>query len=144
MVLIEPHHNNTIKNAVFGVAFAVTVLLAVFIWFKMRTIKRMLLEEQAERKRKQLEALQTKPDEALNPTSGVDFENRDEQWLLIGQSRAEDEYDVFSREEHGVEYIVLTETRTPIAIDAKSLSDISLQSPELEAKERELTRNHRG
>ncbi|KAF4911364.1 Golgi apparatus membrane protein TVP38 [Colletotrichum viniferum] len=45
--------NNTIKNVVFGATFVLTIALAVYIWVKMRRVKKMLLAEQEQRKMQQ-------------------------------------------------------------------------------------------
>ncbi|KAJ2906941.1 hypothetical protein MKZ38_009804 [Zalerion maritima] len=38
------------QNIVFAVAFAVTIVLGIWIWWKMRAVKKVLLEEQEQRK----------------------------------------------------------------------------------------------
>ncbi|TDZ30695.1 Golgi apparatus membrane protein TVP38 [Colletotrichum spinosum] len=50
VLLVEKQQNNTIKNVVFGATFVLTIALAVYIWVKMRKVKKMLLEEQERRK----------------------------------------------------------------------------------------------
>ncbi|KAF9882206.1 hypothetical protein CkaCkLH20_00242 [Colletotrichum karsti] len=50
VLLVEKQQNNTIKNVVFGATFVLTIALAVYIWVKMRRVKKMLLEEQEQRK----------------------------------------------------------------------------------------------
>ncbi|TEA17144.1 Golgi apparatus membrane protein TVP38 [Colletotrichum sidae] len=50
VLLVEKQQNNTIKNVVFGATFVLTIALAVYIWVKMRKVKKMLLEEQESRK----------------------------------------------------------------------------------------------
>ncbi|KAL2873971.1 Tlg2-vesicle protein [Colletotrichum sp. CLE4] len=53
VLLIEKksnNSNNTIKNIVFGATFVLTIALAVYIYVKMRRVKKMLLAEQEERR----------------------------------------------------------------------------------------------
>ncbi|KAK3367612.1 snare associated Golgi protein-domain-containing protein [Podospora didyma] len=49
VLLLQEQPDSSAKNIVFGVAFAVTIVMAVYIWYKMRGIKAVLLQEQAER-----------------------------------------------------------------------------------------------
>ncbi len=51
MLLIQDKPDGSAKNIVFGVAFGVTIIMAVYIWWKMNKIKKVLLEEQAERRK---------------------------------------------------------------------------------------------
>ncbi|KAL3305285.1 cytoplasm protein [Colletotrichum asianum] len=55
VLLVEKKQNgnNTIKNVVFGATFVLTIALAVYIWVKMRRVKKMLLAEQEQRKMQQ-------------------------------------------------------------------------------------------
>ncbi|KAH6844582.1 snare associated Golgi protein-domain-containing protein [Chaetomium sp. MPI-CAGE-AT-0009] len=71
VLLLQEHTDNTAKNVVFAVAFAATIVMAVYIWFKMRKIKRVLLEEQAARRKVTV----TDPGE----------EGEGRQWLMEGQ-----------------------------------------------------------
>ncbi|KAJ3944975.1 uncharacterized protein N0V96_004994 [Colletotrichum fioriniae] len=53
VLLIEKksnNSNNTIKNIVFGATFVLTIALAIYIYVKMRRVKKMLLQEQEERR----------------------------------------------------------------------------------------------
>ncbi|WQF88834.1 Putative SNARE associated golgi family protein [Colletotrichum destructivum] len=50
VLLVEKQQNNTIKNVVFGATGVLTVALAVYIYIKMRSVKKTLLREQSERK----------------------------------------------------------------------------------------------
>ncbi|KAG7284494.1 hypothetical protein NEMBOFW57_010869 [Staphylotrichum longicolle] len=52
VLLLQDQPDHSAKNIVFGVAFAVTIVMAVYIWYKMRQIKRVLLAEQAERRKR--------------------------------------------------------------------------------------------
>ncbi|ORY57838.1 snare associated Golgi protein-domain-containing protein [Pseudomassariella vexata] len=42
--------NSTIKTVVFIAAFIITIALGVYIWYKMRKVKKVLLDEQADRR----------------------------------------------------------------------------------------------
>ncbi|KAK2736495.1 cytoplasm protein [Colletotrichum kahawae] len=55
VLLVEKKQNgnNTIKNVVFGATFVLTIALAVYIWVKMRRVKKMLLAEQEQGKMQQ-------------------------------------------------------------------------------------------
>ncbi|KAK4034369.1 snare associated Golgi protein-domain-containing protein [Parachaetomium inaequale] len=57
VLLLQEKADNSAKNIVFGVAFAVTVVMAVYIWYKMRKIKTVLLAEQAERRKARLQSV---------------------------------------------------------------------------------------
>ncbi|WYZ41726.1 hypothetical protein EsH8_V_000621 [Colletotrichum jinshuiense] len=51
VLLVEKQQgNNTIKNIVFGATFVLTIALAIYIFVKMRRVKKTLLQEQADRK----------------------------------------------------------------------------------------------
>lgn len=52
VLLLQDKPDNSAKNILFGVAFAVTIVMAVFIAWKMQKIKKVLLEEQAQRRLK--------------------------------------------------------------------------------------------
>ncbi|OLN85547.1 Golgi apparatus membrane protein TVP38-like protein 2 [Colletotrichum chlorophyti] len=61
VLFVEKQQNSTIKNVVFGATFVLTIALAVYIYIKMRRVKRTLLEEQAQRKaQRELELLPQK------------------------------------------------------------------------------------
>lgn len=73
VLLVENKHSNGPKNIVFGIAFAITIVMGIYIWWKMRAVKKMLLEEQAERRRLRLVALEpqrAKDDDPENPFRG--------------------------------------------------------------------------
>ncbi|KAK3900989.1 snare associated Golgi protein-domain-containing protein [Staphylotrichum tortipilum] len=55
VLLLQDKPDGSAKNIVFGVAFALTIVMAAYIWYKMRGIKRALLEEQAARRKARLE-----------------------------------------------------------------------------------------
>lgn len=51
VLLVEKQQgNNTVKNIVFGATFVLTIALAIYIFVKMRRVKKTLLQEQADRK----------------------------------------------------------------------------------------------
>jgi chromate transport protein ChrA len=50
VLLVEEQKDSLVKNIVFGITFVITIVLAVWIYYKMRAIKKLLLEEQANRK----------------------------------------------------------------------------------------------
>ncbi|KAK4158674.1 hypothetical protein QBC43DRAFT_273929 [Cladorrhinum sp. PSN259] len=51
VLLLEDKPDTSAKNVVFGVAFAITIVMAVYIMLRMRKVKKVLLDEQAERRR---------------------------------------------------------------------------------------------
>ncbi|KAK1753709.1 snare associated Golgi protein-domain-containing protein [Echria macrotheca] len=102
VLLVQEKPDNSAKNIVFGVAFAITIFMAVYIWWKMRSIKKLLLQEQEERKRSRLVDLPPKRDSAeVSLPGGGDVADRDEQWLLSGQAQREREFEMLSRQEEG-------------------------------------------
>lgn len=74
VLLIENKHTRGPKNIVFGIAFAITIAMGVYIWWKMRAVKKTLLEEQAGRRRlrlvAELEPQRGKDDDLENPFRG--------------------------------------------------------------------------
>jgi hypothetical protein len=54
VLLLQDKPDNSAKNIVFGLAFAVTIVMAVYIYWKMRKIKTVLLAEQAESRKARL------------------------------------------------------------------------------------------
>lgn len=105
VLLLKDKADNSAKNIVFGIAFAITIFMAAWIWYKMREVKRVLLEEQAERRRLGVIA---KPGDRLSSSSsgggagsGGVADPGDEQWLLVdqsGTSRRRD-YQILGQEE---------------------------------------------
>ncbi|KAK4223347.1 hypothetical protein QBC38DRAFT_487902 [Podospora fimiseda] len=96
VLLIEDKPDNSAKNIVFGICFIITIFLAVWIGLKMRKTKKVLLEEQAERRRV---GAATKPDDALSRTNTDGSQVRDEQWLLMDQPLRGRDYEALSQEE---------------------------------------------
>ncbi|KAF2464570.1 uncharacterized protein BDR25DRAFT_296506 [Lindgomyces ingoldianus] len=50
VLLIQEKNDNVEKIVMFGAVFVVTIIMAGWIWYKMRAIKKVLLEEQRKRK----------------------------------------------------------------------------------------------
>ncbi|GKT49028.1 golgi apparatus membrane protein TVP38 [Colletotrichum spaethianum] len=50
VLLVQKQQNSTIKNVVFGLTAVLTIALAVYIYIKMRSVKKTLLREQSERR----------------------------------------------------------------------------------------------
>ena len=105
MLLLQDKPDSSAKNIVFGIAFAVTICMAVWLWYKMREVKRVLLEEQAERRR--LGAISKAGDQLSGNSSGGGADGDDvtnpggDQWLLVDQSGPSKrrDYQVLAQEE---------------------------------------------
>jgi uncharacterized membrane protein YdjX (TVP38/TMEM64 family) len=50
VLLVQENSNNVIKTGMFVAVFVVTIIMAGWIWYKMRNIKKILLEEQENRR----------------------------------------------------------------------------------------------
>ncbi|KAK0624433.1 snare associated Golgi protein-domain-containing protein [Immersiella caudata] len=123
VLLVTPKPDHT-KNIVYAIAFVITIFMAFYIWYKMRQIKRNLLEEQgARRARRRIEESVTtvtlKNDSASASMSSspgmLTPEERpgreaDDAWLLAGQPRADEGSDTGAQEE-GIESFRLREVR---------------------------------
>ncbi|KAK3989065.1 snare associated Golgi protein-domain-containing protein [Cladorrhinum sp. PSN332] len=96
VLLIEDRPDSSAKSVVFGIAFVITIVMAVYIVWKMRKIKKVLLEEQAERRRV---GAAPRPDDQLNSNSTGGATQRDEQWLLENQSSGPRDYEALAQEE---------------------------------------------
>lgn len=55
VLLVQEKSSNAVQNVMFGAVFVVTLVLGVYIWIKMRKIKTVLLEEQANRREVRLQ-----------------------------------------------------------------------------------------
>ncbi|KAK3936041.1 snare associated Golgi protein-domain-containing protein [Diplogelasinospora grovesii] len=102
VLLLQSKPDNSAKNIIFGVAFAVTIVMAFYIWYKMRGIKKVLLEEQEQRKRDRELALQ-KENETLASSSFVRDESpqsKDRTWLLADQARRQQEFEMDRRADY--------------------------------------------
>jgi uncharacterized membrane protein YdjX (TVP38/TMEM64 family) len=56
VLLVQDSNDSIVKTVMFGIVFLITVALGLWIYIKMRTIKKTLLEEQEQRRVKQAEA----------------------------------------------------------------------------------------
>jgi hypothetical protein len=96
VLLVQDQHDNLAKNIVFAVAFVATIAMAVYIWWKMRKIKRVLLEEQAARRLKARIV-------GGGVVDGDEEEEEGRQWLMEGRVIAPPqggrEYEVVAQEE---------------------------------------------
>ncbi|KAK0648061.1 snare associated Golgi protein-domain-containing protein [Cercophora newfieldiana] len=121
VLLITPKPDHT-KNIVYAIAFMITICMAVYIWYKMRLIKRTLLEEQETRRQRRLAEIQVQGTTVtLKNTSPVTLtpeerQGRDDQWLLAGQPRGENSSDIADQEE-GVESFRLREVRRSLGAE---------------------------
>ncbi|CAO2653750.1 Nn.00g031610.m01.CDS01 [Neocucurbitaria sp. VM-36] len=61
VLLLEQSNDNVIKTVMFGAVFLVTVAMGIWIWMKMRKVKKVLLEEQEMRRTKRSEGVQMVP-----------------------------------------------------------------------------------
>ncbi|KAH7371418.1 snare associated Golgi protein-domain-containing protein [Pyrenochaeta sp. MPI-SDFR-AT-0127] len=50
VLLVQQSSDNLIKTIMFGVVFLITIAMGVWIWLKMKNIKKVLLEEQEQRR----------------------------------------------------------------------------------------------
>lgn len=95
VLLLQDKPDHSAKNILFGVAFAVTIVMAGYIWYKMRAIKKVLLAEQAARKEARLRE--------AGGVSGVDGEEG-RPWLMetappVAQPGGQREYAAVAQEE---------------------------------------------
>lgn len=106
MLLVQDHANNSAKNIVFAVAFAATIVMAVYIWWKMRKIKRLLLEEQAARRKAR--AVGDGSGSGIGGVGGDDEAEAEEGrvWLMEGRTdglpQEGRQYDMVAQEEADV------------------------------------------
>jgi hypothetical protein len=62
VLLVENNNNdNTIKTVMFLILGVITIILGVWIYVKMRTVKKVLLDEQEQRRVKKAESVQMVP-----------------------------------------------------------------------------------
>jgi len=61
VLLVNDTDDSAIKAIMFGLVFAVTVAVAIWIYLKMRKVKKVLIEEQELRRAKKAEAVQLVP-----------------------------------------------------------------------------------
>lgn len=50
VLLVQNNEDGMIKTIMFGIVFLITIVLMVWIWWKMRSVKKTLLEEQEMRR----------------------------------------------------------------------------------------------
>lgn len=65
VLLVQEKSSNAIQTVMFGAVFVVTIVLGVYIWMKMRKIKNLLLEEQAQRREKRMQEELAAEDKAV-------------------------------------------------------------------------------
>ncbi|EAQ91861.1 hypothetical protein CHGG_00096 [Chaetomium globosum CBS 148.51] len=106
VLLVQDHADNSAKNIVFAVAFVATLAMAVYIWWKMRKIKRVLLEEQAARRKARVVG---------GDVVGDEGEGRE--WLMEGRVVASPqgarEYEVVAQEEADIGMVGAGRDGTP-------------------------------
>ncbi|CAI6331079.1 unnamed protein product [Periconia digitata] len=56
VLLVQQKDSNVVQNVVFAAVFVVSVAMGGWVWWKMRGVKAVLLEEQSERRAKRLRA----------------------------------------------------------------------------------------
>lgn len=61
VLLLEQGNDNVIKTVMFTAVFLVTAAMGIWIWMKMRKVKKVLLEEQEIRRTKRAEGVQMVP-----------------------------------------------------------------------------------
>ncbi|KAK4149722.1 snare associated Golgi protein-domain-containing protein [Chaetomidium leptoderma] len=89
VLLLQDSPDHSAKTIVFAIAFAVTIVMAVYIWRRMNNIKKVLLEEQAERRKARVHNV------------SVDGEVEGRPWPTETQQqpRGERDYEVVAQEE---------------------------------------------
>jgi hypothetical protein len=81
VLLLQENSNNFIKTAIFGAVFVMTIVMAGWIWYKMRNIKKTLLEEQDSRR---VERMKREEKEASFERQQAEFARRQDdtvQWI---------------------------------------------------------------
>ncbi|KAK5651855.1 hypothetical protein OQA88_11624 [Cercophora sp. LCS_1] len=116
VLLVQEKPSHGPKNIVFGIAFVITIIMGVYIWWKMRAVKKVLLEEQAERRSSRLVvALEprgaNKDDDPENPFRGEPGDEVDTGYAGAGAGAGEMDrygaarlggYEALSRQEEGI------------------------------------------
>jgi len=85
---VQKQDDSTVKTIIFAAAFAITVALGAFIWWKMRRIRKILLEEQAERRQNREMDMMRKAAVATNGAGVLGSETATESTVSLVQ-RAE-------------------------------------------------------
>ncbi len=62
VLLVQEGNDKVIKTVTFVIAFVITIAMGVWIWYKMRTIKKVLIEEQEARNIRKSEPVEMVPD----------------------------------------------------------------------------------
>ncbi len=89
MLLIQDKPDGSAKNIVFGVAFGVTIVMAVYIWWKMRKIKKVLLEEQAERRKARFQPDGSGDEEGRGLLGGVGVRQGGREYEAVAQGEVD-------------------------------------------------------
>jgi uncharacterized membrane protein YdjX (TVP38/TMEM64 family) len=81
VLLVQQNDDNLIKTVMFGIVFVITIALGVWIYIKMRNIKKVLLEEQEQRRVKKAESVEMVP----NVKSAFERRYDDEptEWTMV-------------------------------------------------------------
>jgi hypothetical protein len=61
VLLVRNDDDSVIKSVMFGVLFVITLALGIWIYIKMRKVKKILLEEQEQRRVRRAEAVEMVP-----------------------------------------------------------------------------------
>lgn len=72
----------------FGLVFLVTIVLVAWLWFKMRKVKTLLLEEQAQRREKKMQEELAAQDKEAAERRMVEVEQPQQMWRQPGQGQA--------------------------------------------------------
>jgi uncharacterized membrane protein YciS (DUF1049 family) len=65
VLLVQEKQSNVVQNVMFGLVFVVSMALGVYMWFKMKKVKAVLLEEQAKRREMKLQEEMTEQDKTV-------------------------------------------------------------------------------
>lgn len=61
VLLVKENNDSVIKTVMFGLVFVITIAMGAWIYMKMRTIKKTLIDEQDARRMKKLESVELVP-----------------------------------------------------------------------------------
>ncbi|KAK4118281.1 hypothetical protein N657DRAFT_583904 [Parathielavia appendiculata] len=130
VLLLQDKPDHSAKNIVFGIAFAVTIVMAAYIWYKMRQIKVVLLAEQAERRKAALGVPVMSDDDA-------GLEGTEQGEIQSGRS-----YVVLAQEEADIGVARTTNSREPLVAPQYPLyrSDLEYQGAGRDHMGREAVR----
>lgn len=96
VLLVQDSNDDVIKTVMFGAVFVITVAMGIWIYMKMRTIKKTLVEEQEMRLVKKAEAVELVPDVNSAFERRYEEDRRDQAaaaMFVQGGSREERRYD---------------------------------------------------